>query len=127
MASRFFELEEKGAGQPAKQVALVVGNGAYDFNRLLNPPRDALHIKAALEALGFRTEQRLDAGKQVLEEAIVELGRRAAAAGDGGISFFYFAGHGIQLRPARHGRLYRTVGSTNKYPPQGVIPLHLEA
>lgn len=100
MPPRFFGDDSPGWSEPAApatpRVALVIGNGAYRTNRLDNPARDARLIADALADLGFDTELVIDAGKSVLETAIVRLGERLEKAGSEAIGFFYFAGHGIQ-------------------------------
>lgn len=100
MATRFFGDDDTEwsapASPPTPRVALVIGNGNYRTSRLENPARDARLIGEALDSLGFDTELVIDAGKAVLETAIVRLGERLEKAGPEAVGFFYFAGHGIQ-------------------------------
>lgn len=100
MPPRFFGDDEPGDSAPAKpatrRIALVIGNGNYRSSRLENPARDARMIGQVLDSLGFDTELVIDAGKAVLETAIVRLGERLENAGPEAVGFFYFAGHGIQ-------------------------------
>jgi hypothetical protein len=100
MATRFFGDDDSEwsapASPPTPRVALVIGNGNYRTSRLENPARDARLIGEALDSLGFDTELVIDAGKAVLETAIVRLGERLEKAGPEAVGFFYFAGHGIQ-------------------------------
>ncbi len=100
MATRFFGDDDSEwtapASPPTPRVALVIGNGNYRTSRLENPARDARLIGEALDSLGFDTELVIDAGKAVLETAIVRLGERLENAGPEAVGFFYFAGHGIQ-------------------------------
>ena len=100
MPPRFFGDDDSGWTAPAApsscRVALVVGNGAYRANRLENPARDARLVAKALDDLDFDTELLIDAGKTILETAIVRLGERLEKAGPDAVGFFYFAGHGIQ-------------------------------
>jgi hypothetical protein len=100
MATRFFGDDDSEwtapASPPTPRVALVIGNGNYRTSRLDNPARDARLIGATLDELGFDTELVIDAGKAVLETAIVRLGERLEKAGSEAVGFFYFAGHGIQ-------------------------------
>ncbi|WP_428999314.1 caspase family protein, partial [Stenotrophomonas maltophilia] len=44
----------------------------------------------------------IDAGKTILETAIVRLGERLEKAGPDAVGFFYFAGHGIQHQGANY-------------------------
>ena len=106
MPPRFFGDDDSGWTAPAApsscRVALVVGNGAYRANRLENPARDARLVAKALDALDFDTELLIDAGKTILETAIVRLGERLEKAGPDAVGFFYFAGHGIQYQGANY-------------------------
>lgn len=106
MPPRFFGDDDSGWTAPAApaspRVALVVGNGAYRTSRLENPARDARLVASALDQLGFDTELAIDAGKTILETAIVRLGERMEKAGPEAVGFFYFAGHGIQHQGANY-------------------------
>lgn len=106
MPPRFFGDDDSGWTAPAApaspRVALVVGNGAYRTSRLENPARDARLVASALDQLGFDTELAIDAGKTILETAIVRLGERLEKAGPEAVGFFYFAGHGIQHQGANY-------------------------
>ena len=106
MPPRFFGDDNSGWSAPVvpltPRIALVVGNGAYRSNRLENPARDARLVGETLDQLGFDTELVIDAGKAVLETAIVRLGERLEKAGPESVGFFYFAGHGIQHQGANY-------------------------
>lgn len=85
------------AGQFESRYALVIGNAAYSAPdaSLRNAVRDARNVGAALRRVGFQVE--------VLEDADHATMRRAIRAfednlrRDPGVSFVYFAGHGLQL------------------------------
>jgi hypothetical protein len=84
--------------QPAREeprLALVIGNSSYRETPLRNPVNDARAMAAALRDLGFTVLAHENATKRTMEAAIVEFGRRLA---DGGVGFFYYAGHGLQVR-----------------------------
>lgn len=79
-----------------RRLALLIGNGAYPGGSLRNPRNDVDLLSTSLRGLGFEVEVVHDAGKAVLEHAIVAFGARLAEAGSGSLALFYFAGHGIQ-------------------------------
>ncbi|HTQ33339.1 MAG TPA: caspase family protein [Stellaceae bacterium] len=82
-----------------KRVALVVGNGAYQYlPRLDNPANDARLIAATLKSVGFQLigdGAQTDLDRPSFVHAIREFG---AALSDGSIGLFYYAGHGLQLQ-----------------------------
>lgn len=106
-----------------KRVALVIGNGAYRTNRLDNPARDARLIADTLSDLDFDTELVIDAGKSVLETAIVRLGERLEKAGSEAIGFFYFAGHGIQHLAVNYLVPIDTQIPDTRYLKSGAVPV----
>lgn len=75
------------------RVALVVGNSAYHDAPLKNPANDASDVAAALKTAGFSVKLLTDATREQMEKAISAFGREIKP---GGISMFYYAGHGIQ-------------------------------
>lgn len=127
MPPRFFGDDSPGWSEPAApataRVALVIGNGAYRTNRLDNPARDARLIADALADLGFDTELVIDAGKSVLETAIVRLGERLEKAGSEAIGFFYFAGHGIQHLAVNYLVPVDTQIPDTRYLKSGAVPV----
>lgn len=77
------------------RTALVIGNGAYLVAPLKNPVNDARLVASTLRGLGYQVS--------VLEDAT--LAKMAEAARDwvlasrgAGARFFFFAGHGSQIR-----------------------------
>ena len=77
------------------RVALVIGNGNYRETPLRNPVNDVRAVAKALRELGFDVLAHENANKRTMETAIIEFGRRLT---DGGVGFFYYAGHGLQVR-----------------------------
>jgi uncharacterized caspase-like protein len=75
--------------------ALVIGNGRYPYSPLDNPGNDARAIAAALKASGFEVALQLDAGRDVMLNAIEAYVRQLASRK--AVGLFYFAGHGAQL------------------------------
>ena len=87
-----------GAAVPSlaeKRIALVIGNGKYIRDPLPNPPRDAALIARTLEGVDFDVIRVLDADRKAMQTALVEFGRKLAAADSVGL--FYYAGHGVQV------------------------------
>ena len=87
--------ENPGAVMSRK--ALVIGNSAYRaLPRLGNPVNDARDICAALERLGFEATCLFDVPtKREMRDAVRAF---AASLDSRSAGFFYFAGHGIQVR-----------------------------
>ena len=83
------------AQAPAKRVALVIGNSAYQHaGHLPNPKNDATDVAAALEQTGFSVILGTDLDKVNMERAI----RRFAQAAKGAqVGVLFYAGHGIQV------------------------------
>jgi Caspase domain len=77
------------------RTALVIGNGAYRDTPLRNPVNDVRAVAKTLRELGFTVLAHENASKRTMETAVIEFGRRLA---DGGVGFFYYAGHGLQVR-----------------------------
>lgn len=77
------------------RVALVIGNGAYAEVKpsLPNPPTDASAIGAKLGELGFDVEVVIDGTKEVMEDAMARLAKKARTAD---VTLLFYAGHGIQ-------------------------------
>ena len=77
------------------RIALVIGNSAYREAPLRNPVNDARAMAQTLRELGFTVLAHENATKRTMEAAILAFGRRLA---EGGVGFFYYAGHGLQVR-----------------------------
>ena len=77
--------------------ALVIGNAAYVSPEpaLRNPVNDAREIAAALKSVGFEVRVALDADHAAMRRAIRAFEDRLREKG--GVAFFYFAGHGLQV------------------------------
>jgi uncharacterized caspase-like protein len=79
----------------AKNVALVIGNGAYrNAVGLLNPANDASDIAGSLERLGFTVTRLQDADYDQMRRALLEFGRAARGSE---VAIVYYAGHGIEV------------------------------
>jgi uncharacterized caspase-like protein len=92
----FFALAVLSAtAETERRVALVIGNGAYGSIPLKNPANDARDVATALKDLSFDVTLLVDADRAVMEKAIRAFGV-ALRGSDAG--FFYYAGHGVQVR-----------------------------
>jgi peptidoglycan hydrolase-like protein with peptidoglycan-binding domain len=87
----------------APRIALVIGNAHYEHVPILrNPTNDAQLMAGTLHDLGFKLVgggARLDLDRTSLELAIRDFSHQLIP---GGIAFFYYSGHGIQV----HGNNY---------------------
>ena len=81
--------------EPARRLALVIGNAAYANNPLANPEGDARLIEATLDELGFdEVVRETNLGTlSALRGAVRALGRQLSA---NDLAFFYYSGHGLQ-------------------------------
>lgn len=93
--------DNKGVGNinDERKIALVIGNTNYDasIGGLKNPVNDAKDVADALRRLGFTIvggKAHLDVNRKQMLELIREFGRQIKL---GGIGFFYFSGHGVQV------------------------------
>lgn len=95
--SRGFRPQSKSGQEAASpqetKVALVIGNGGYDWSPLRNPVNDARSMSEALEDLGFKVLHQTDASQAGMKRAIREFGSELRQAD---VGLFYYAGHGIQ-------------------------------
>ncbi len=79
---------------PAKRVALVIGNTEYPIQPLRTPLQDAQTMAELLASMGFETITLENSSGLQIRRALDELNTRL---GKDGIGLFYFAGHGMQL------------------------------
>ncbi len=87
---------QAGAGaQGEVKVALVIGNGAYQYAPpLANPVNDAVDMAATLEDLGWTVIEGYDLEFGPLREILRDFAR---ALDEADHALFYYAGHGLQL------------------------------
>jgi uncharacterized caspase-like protein len=91
-----FLAAETGAAGAEKRVALLIGNGAYKAQRLLeNPANDARLVSQALTAARFAVvDIKTDLGIGEFRQAL----RRFQSLSTGAdVAFVYFAGHGMEV------------------------------
>lgn len=77
------------------RTALIIGNAAYTGAPLRNPTNDASIMAQVLERAGFEVTIRTNANQRAIREAIHNFS--AALKRKGGVGFFYFSGHGVQV------------------------------
>ena len=92
IAAKLFAQE----GDPQKY-ALVIGNGNYvsSLTKLANPVNDAHDMSIALGELGFDVEMLIDAGLDLMENAITRFKEKLSSTKNA-YGFFFYAGHGVQ-------------------------------
>ena len=82
-----------------KRVALIVGNGAYQYaGRLANPRNDAALMAVTLKSLGFTLigdRAQIDLDKAGFDNAIQSFGAQLQGAD---VGLFFYSGHGLQIR-----------------------------
>jgi len=82
-----------------QRVALIIGNSAYQFSgELENPANDAELIASALRRANFDVTLRLNANLKTMKEAFRAYAKKLRAAGTDSVGFFYYAGHGTQVK-----------------------------
>ena len=82
-----------------KRLALIIGNSAYRHSgELDNPRHDAQLIASVLRRAGFETTVAIDAERKAMKEAFRAYADKIRAAGKDAVGFFYYAGHGTQVR-----------------------------
>jgi Caspase domain len=87
--------EQKVTVVSGRRVALVIGNGNYQFaTKLGNPANDASDIANALRKLGFDVVEGRDLDKRGVEDKLREFSRKLAGAK---LALFFYAGHGMQV------------------------------
>ena len=83
-------------GTPEHRVALVIGNAKYGHAPVLkNPANDATAMSKALETLGFDVVTVINGDRLGMVRALSEFAKRARPDG---VTLFYYAGHGVQVR-----------------------------
>jgi hypothetical protein len=79
-----------------RRVALVIGNGAYQYTgQLHNPANDAQDIAQALRKVNFQVILKTDASLETMADAIYQFGESLKG---GGVGLFYYSGHGLQVK-----------------------------
>jgi uncharacterized caspase-like protein len=79
-----------------RRVALVIGNGAYQYTgQLPNPVNDAQDIAHALRNVNFQVILKTDANLETMADAIYQFGESLKG---GGVGLFYYSGHGLQVK-----------------------------
>jgi tetratricopeptide (TPR) repeat protein len=91
------------AAQPADQgsrIALVIGNDAYEnLPKLHKAVNDARTLEAALRALNFEVIRVENASRRTMNQRIFDFTARIRR---GDTAFFFFAGHGVEVKGANY-------------------------
>jgi uncharacterized caspase-like protein len=78
-----------------RRVALVIGNGAYQYaNKLPNPINDAADVAGMLRRLKFDVVEGTNLDRRGMDDAIRQFGRKLEGAD---LAVFFYAGHGLQV------------------------------
>jgi uncharacterized caspase-like protein len=77
-----------------RRIALVIGNGRYEFSPLRNPVTDANDMAQVLISFNFEVITRANLTQNEMKQAIRAFGERIRP---GGIGLFYYAGHAVQV------------------------------
>jgi len=99
LAIAFLVFLTLGLPQPsfaAARLALVLGNGDYEFGRLRNPVNDANLMTQSLRDVGFTVFEYKNADARTMKRAIVKFGKSLEEAGEDAVGLVYYAGHGFQ-------------------------------
>lgn len=88
------QLVAQSSVQSGRRSALVIGNGAYDEERLANAVNDAEEVARTLREIGFAVQLVRNGDKRTINEAVEAFSRRL---GQGDIGLFYYSGHGVQV------------------------------
>ena len=81
--------------EPETRVALVIGNGKYQFNKTLkNPVNDATDMAAVLKSNGFAVTLLTDASRAAMEKAVRDFD--TSLKNPDAVGLFYYSGHGAQ-------------------------------
>lgn len=83
------------AAADEKRIALVIGNGQYDFvTNLSNPANDAADLTKTLKRMGFEVTSGVNLDYRQMRLALRDF---AEDAEDADMVLVYFAGHGIEI------------------------------
>jgi TPR repeat protein len=84
--------------RPVQRVALVIGNGSYQYlDQLANPVNDARAVAASLWDLGFEVIEVIDAD---LGQTLAAMTTFSSRLRPGMEALFYYAGHAVQWNGA---------------------------
>ena len=81
-----------------KRLALLIGNADYSSAPLANPVNDIILLSDALSSLGFEIYEHRNADQKTMKRAIKKFGEQLRLAGQNAVGFFYFSGHGLQIK-----------------------------
>jgi hypothetical protein len=82
-------------GQDERKLALVIGNSNYIIGELKNPTNDADLISETLDSIGF--DVLLHANLETKKDFISAISEFVNKIPEYDVSFFYYAGHGVQI------------------------------
>jgi uncharacterized caspase-like protein len=94
----FFFVQGQPIARAETRVALVIGNGNYQFAQPLNnTPNDANAVGQALKSAGFEVTTANNVNRSALDKALREFLSKVAAKGKDTIAFIFYAGQGVEI------------------------------
>jgi len=80
------------------RIALIIGNGNYQYTSSLeNPEADARLVAKTLRSLNFEVIELINAKQKDMKRAINFFGEKLEKSGRNTVGLFYYAGHGVQV------------------------------
>jgi hypothetical protein len=88
------------AAEQGRRFALVIGNDSYEnLPKLQKAVNDARTLEAALRTLGFDVIRVENANRRTMNQRIFDF---TSKIGRGDTAFFFFAGHGVEIKGANY-------------------------
>jgi uncharacterized caspase-like protein len=90
-----FALIAPAIAKADRNVALVIGNGAYTaVNELPNPPNDAAAVADSLQKIGFEVTLLKNLEIASMRQALQDFEEKVSGSS---IAIIYYAGHGLEI------------------------------
>jgi uncharacterized caspase-like protein len=94
----FFFVQGQPVARAESRVALVIGNGDYQFAPpLKNTPNDANVVSQALKSVNFEVTTANNVNRSELDKALREFLSKVAAKGKDTIALIFYAGQGVEI------------------------------
>ncbi len=82
------------------RVALVIGNGDYEFqSKLANPPNDIARMSETLTLIGYDVTTLRDLDERSMERALADFSEKADQAD---VAVVYYSGHGMEIQDTNY-------------------------
>jgi uncharacterized caspase-like protein len=94
----FFFVQGEPVARAETRVAMVIGNGDYQFAPpLKNTPNDANAVSQALKSVGFEVTTANNVNRSELDKALREFLSKVATKGKDTIALIFYAGQGVEI------------------------------